>query len=203
MFDSWGGGIRELCERGFLNYTVEEKRTFCLSPDFQPIPEEEAKRELARRYFTHFAPATIHDAMYFFHAPAKEVKNWLSELPVIATECDGKTYYQIENGNAYDHDIPACVFLAGFDPLLLGYQKKESLYLSPEHIRNIFNLAGIVMPSVLLNGKIIGKWSYRNQKLTIEAFSPPNDAQKTVIREHAEALWHDLKAISFSQRRPS
>ncbi len=70
MFDSWGGGMRELCERGFLNYTVSEKKTFCLAPPFTPIPEEEAKLEMARRYFTNFGPATIHDAMYFFHATA-------------------------------------------------------------------------------------------------------------------------------------
>ena len=24
MFECWGGGIRELCERGFMNYTVQE-----------------------------------------------------------------------------------------------------------------------------------------------------------------------------------
>ena len=26
MFDQWGGGIRELCERGFMNYVVQEKK---------------------------------------------------------------------------------------------------------------------------------------------------------------------------------
>ena len=25
MFDQWGGGIRDLCERGFMNYAVQEK----------------------------------------------------------------------------------------------------------------------------------------------------------------------------------
>lgn len=26
MFDQWGGGVRELCERGFINYVVQEKK---------------------------------------------------------------------------------------------------------------------------------------------------------------------------------
>ena len=30
MFDQWGGGIRELCERGFMNYVVQEKKRFVL-----------------------------------------------------------------------------------------------------------------------------------------------------------------------------
>ena len=28
MFDPWGGGIRELCERGFMNYVVQERKAF-------------------------------------------------------------------------------------------------------------------------------------------------------------------------------
>ena len=38
MFDQWGGGVREMCERGFINYVVQEKKAFCLSPAFTPIP---------------------------------------------------------------------------------------------------------------------------------------------------------------------
>ena len=66
MFDPWGGGIRELCERGFMNYVVQEKKTFCLSPAFTPIPQEDAELEIARRYFTHYGPATIHDACLLY-----------------------------------------------------------------------------------------------------------------------------------------
>lgn len=33
---------------------------------------------------------------------------------------------------------------------MLDYQKKESICLPQEHLRGIFNLAGIVMPSILL-----------------------------------------------------
>lgn len=31
-----GGGVREMCERGFINYVVQEKKAFCLSPAFTP-----------------------------------------------------------------------------------------------------------------------------------------------------------------------
>ncbi len=198
MFDSWGGGIRELCERGFCTYTAEETKRFHLSPPFTPIPEEEAKLELARRYFSCYGPATIHDAMYFFHAPAREVKNWLSSLPVQSTACEGRTYYYIENGTVYDRKIPACIFLAGFDPLMLGYQKKESLYLEPENMRSIFNLAGIVMPAVLFRGQVIGKWKKKNGRLEIFLFRSIGGQEKAIICDSAEALWGTLHAISFT-----
>lgn len=197
MFDQWGGGVRELCERGFMNYVVQEKKAFCLSPEFTPIPEEEAKLEQARRYFTNFGPATIHDAMYYFHTTTTQVKQWLKQLPVRETECDGKTYYHIENGKSYNHEIPTCLFLAGFDQLMLGYEKKESLYLPQEHLRKIFNLAGIVMPSLLINGQVVGKWKMKNSKLNVELFNPISEKEKKLVKKKAEALWNDLKRIEI------
>lgn len=47
MFDQWGGGIRELCERGFMNYVVQEQKAYCLNPDFEPINENTARPELS------------------------------------------------------------------------------------------------------------------------------------------------------------
>lgn len=195
MFDSWGGGIRELCERGFMNHVVQEKKAFCLAPPYTPMGEAEAKLEIARRYFTHLAPATIHDAMYFLGAKQSEVKAWLAALPVMSTECEGKTYFYIENGMSPTSGIPDCVFLAGFDQLMLGYQKKESLYLPPEHLRGIFNLAGIVMPAVLLRGKVVGKWKRKAGKVTVTLFEPLFTADRRLIEAEAERLWDGQDAV--------
>jgi hypothetical protein len=197
MFEAWGGGMRELCERGFMNYAVQEKKAYTASPAFRPIPEEEAKLEIARRYFTNMGPATIHDAMYYMGTKQAEVKNWLKVLPVEAVECDGRTYYFIPNGKSYGHGIPPCIFLAGFDQLMLGYQKKESLYLPQEHLRGIFNLAGIVMPSVLLNGRVIGRWKKKNRKLTVTLFESVGVGEQKIIRDCAGALWKDIAHIDF------
>lgn len=197
MFDAWGGGIRELCERGFMHYVVQEKKEFCLSPEFVPIPEKQARLEMARRYFTHMAPATIHDAMYFFHVSAAQVKEWLKQLPVEAVQCGMKTYYYIENGSLYDGGLPECLFLAGFDQLMLAYDKKESLYLKAENIRGIFNLSGIVMPALMLDGQVVGKWKKKNKKLMIELFSDVGKKKKVLIRDKAERLWNDISAMNF------
>lgn len=197
MFESWGGGIRELCERGFMHYVVQEKKAYIASPEFTPIPEEEAKLEIARRYFTNMGPATIHDAMYYTGAKQAEVKNWLKVLPVDSFDCEGKTYYYIPNGKTYDKEIPPCIFLAGFDQLMLGYQKKESIYLPQEHLRGIFNLAGIVMPPILLHGKVVGKWKKKNGNLTCTLFETVSDREKKDICDAAEGLWRSIKKITF------
>ena len=197
MFDAWGGGIRELCERGFMHYVVQEKKAYIASPEFKPIPEEEAKLEIARRYFTNMGPATIHDAMYYTGAKQAEVKNWLKILPVVSIECEGKTYYYIPNEKIYDKEIPACIFLAGFDQLMLGYQKKESIYLPQEHLRGIFNLAGIVMPPILLNGKVVGKWKKKNANLTFTLFESITVKDRKIISNTAEEYWKEISKITF------
>lgn len=196
MFHPWGGGIRELCERGFMHGIMSEEKAYCLSSTFEPMTEDDAGLELARRYFAYMGPATIHDAMYFFRATAGQVKRWLSRLPVISVECQGKTYYYIENQISYDREMPRCLFLAGFDQLMLGYEKKESIYLSQEHLRKIFNLAGIVMPAVLVDGQVMGKWKKKDKKLTVEMFSRVDKGGENAIREAAEMLWgQDLKKL--------
>lgn len=199
MFDPWGGGIRELCERGFIHYLICDEKLFTLTPRVEPLDRETAQLELARRYFTYMAPATIHDAMYFFRVPSKQVKSWLNELPVTSVECCGKTFYYIENGTGFSGEMPRCVFLAGFDQLMLGYEKKESLYLAPEHLRGIFNLSGIVMPSLMLDGRIVGRWKRKTNKLTVELFMSIGRDDATAIRNKAEMLWEDLSHIDITE----
>ena len=193
LFDPWGGTIRALCEAGRLCHKVQEKKVYQLCPAFEPMAEEPARIELARRYFTHFGPATVKDAAYFFSTTQAKVKSWLKPLPVIETSLDGKSYFYIDNGLSAG-DLPNCLFLAGFDQLMLGYEKTESLFLPRAHMREIFNLAGIVRPAILVNGTVVGWWNLKNRKLKITLFSSVN---QKLISDTATALWNDLKQIEY------
>lgn len=193
LFDPWGGTIRALCETGRICHKVQEKKAYQLCPAFEPMTEEPARFELARRYFTHFGPATVKDTAYFFGTTQTKVKSWLKQLPVTETSLDGKSYFYINNG-LLSCKLPACLFLAGFDQLMLGYEKTESLFLPKEHMRDIFNLAGIVRPAVLVNGTVVGWWNLKNRKLKITLFSP---ADQKLISDAATRLWSDLKQIEY------
>ena len=193
LFDPWGGVIRAFCETGRICHKVQEKKAYQLCPAFEPMAEEPARIELARRYFTHFCPATVKDAAYFFGTTQTKVKSWLKQLPVCETTLDGKSYFYIDS-TLPDTEIPACLFLAGFDQLMLGYEKTESLFLPKEHMRDIFNLSGIVRPAILVNGTVVGWWNLKNRKLKITLFSP---ADRELISQSATGLWNDLKQIEY------
>ena len=191
LFDPWGGTIRALCEAGRLCHKVQEKKAYQLCPAFEPMAEEPACLELARRYFTHFGPATIKDAAYFFGTTQTKVKSWLNQLSVTETSLDGKSYFYIDNSLPAGN-VPDCLFLAGFDQLMLGYEKTESLFLPKEHMRDIFNLAGIVRPAILVNGSVVGWWNLKNRKLKVTLFSPTD---QKLLTNAATKLWGDLKEI--------
>ncbi len=197
MFEAWGGGMRELCERGFCNYVVHEKKAFCLSPEFVPISQEEAMLEICRRYLTHMAPATIHDICYYFKCSQKQAKEWLGQLPVQSIRVEDTEYFYLGELQEDYPEVPGCIFLAGFDQLLLAYEKQKSIYLPGEHLRGIFNLAGIVMPAVLLDGTVCGRWKRTGKKLEIAAFRELGKAERTKMEDAARELFGEMIRITI------
>ena len=189
MFHPWGGGMRELCERGFLCGTVSEEKAFRLCPAFTPMEEREALLEQTRRYFTNYGPASVRDAAYYFGTSQTEIKMRLARLPVEAAECEGQQLFSLQSGRASKQALPDCLFLAGFDPLMLGYEKKQSVFLMTEYLRGIFSLSGIVMPPVLLRGTVAGRWKRSGKRLLITQFRPFSQAECGFVEAAAAQLW--------------
>lgn len=188
LFDPWGGIIRALCESGKICHKVQESKAYQFCPAFEPMPREQAELELSRRYFTHFGPASIQDAAYFFGTPQTKVRQWLKQLPVAETALEGKCFYYLEQPLP-DAEISKCLFLAGFDQLMLGYEKKDSLFLPNTNLREIFTLSGIVRPAILINGTVAGWWNLKNKKLTVNLFE---EFDRSQIEEEADKLWPNV-----------
>ncbi len=194
LFDPWGGIVRALCEDGKLCHKATQEKAYRLCPDFVPMEKEDAQLELARRYFTHYGPATIRDAAWFFGCTQQTVKHWLSRLPVQQDQYESTPIYWLESGTYVPQDLPPCIFLAGFDPFLLGYDKKGSLFLPQEHLRSIYTLSGIVRPAVLLQGRVAGFWNVKGQNMTISLFASGSHA---LLHREAENAFPGLRAISI------
>lgn len=193
LFDPWGGIIRALCESGKLCHKVQQKKAYALCPPFTPMEELPARKEMLHRYFTYFGPATVKDAAYFFGTTQTNIKSWMSDLPLAETTPEDKPYFCIDSPSPSE-SMPECLFLAGFDQLMLGYEKTENPFLPREHLRDIFNLAGIVRPAILIHGTVAGWWNLKNGKLRVTCFTP---ADQNLIAETATQRWPDLKEIQF------
>lgn len=192
-FNPWGGLIAELANIGLIAFRVdmaderrpdETKRYRLLAP-FAPMAESAAKLELVRRYFTHYGPATLRDAAYFFHWTQSEIKALLAKLPVDSAEYGGQTHFFLPTAEP-QCDLPEVLLLAGFDPLMLGYRKEDNPFLPGEHLRGIFSLAGIVHPAILLHGRVVGRWKEKNGRVELTAFAPLSAAEKALAAQAAE-----------------
>ena len=62
-------------------------------------------------------------------------------------------------------------------------------FLPPEHLRGIFNLAGIVNPAILLHGRVVGKWKEKNGTVELTAFEDIPDAERDAIIEEVIRLF--------------
>ncbi len=195
LFDPWGGIIRALCEAGVIVHAVSEKKAYRLCPPFEPMARDAAMQELARRYFLHYGPATVCDAAYFFRWTQADVKRQLDSLPAKTTVCDGKTYYYIEEKPLMQNEMPVCIFLAGFDPLMLGYDKQDNPFLPKEHLRSVFSLSGIVVPTVLLRGRVVGRWKRTGKTLRIVLFEPLGRQGREEIEAQAARAFGSLARI--------
>lgn len=190
VFDGWGGVIRMLAEGGHLCVSAAENRAYVRCPVFSPMDLRQAHLELLRRYVTHYGPVSLHDMMYFFRWTQRELKGLLADLPAKALDCAGTTYYYIVAPDRLP-PLPRCIFLAGFDPLMLGYEKKESPFLPPAHMKRIFNNTGIVFPALLLDGSVQGKWKEDDKYITLTPFADWNKTQSAAIQKMEKSLWPD------------
>lgn len=194
VFNSWGGTLRALAETGQITHKVGEDKAFQLCPPFVPMGEEAARLEMARRFFS-MGPATVKDAAYFFGKPQREVRQWMERLPLTHARVDGRDCFWLDDGRMDWPDVPECLFLAGFDQLMLSYLKTESIFLPEEYIRGIFSLSGIVMAPILLRGKVAGRWKEKHGTLTLTTFGNWSGGDKKAALTAAEKLWTPKKVI--------
>ena len=154
------------------------------------MTKADALRALMRRYLTHYGPVTVQDAAYFFGLPQRELLPVIESLSPQELICKGKIFYSLGDINITG-DLSCCRFLAGFDPLMLGYEKRSNPFLPEEALRGVFTLAGIVRPSILLDGKIVGVWKRRGKAVELTWLMPLQALQRKRIEEEALRIFGD------------
>ena len=199
LFNGWGGLLRAMAEAGMICYQPREEKVFRRCPPFIPMDREAAELELARRYFAHFGPATVGDAAYYFHTSQKQVRAWLGELPVETASWGGRDCFFLDDCRRDFPDVPDCVLLAGFDQLMLGYEKKESVFLPQEHLRGIFNRSGIVLPCLLLEGQAAGQWKVSGKTCAVTPFRALKAREKKAAEREVRRWFPAVERVAWEE----
>lgn len=195
LFDPWGGIFRALCSAGIICHSAAAVRHFVLCGSFEPMKKAKAVPLLLERYFRAYGPASVADASYFFGMSQRAIKAHMNDMELTRFKYGSRELFCAGNEPEDLPDIPKCVFLAGFDPLMLGYRKTDSIFIKAEHIREIFSRAGIVFPSLLIDGRVAGRWKLENGGLKVFAFETLSSESRNAIERCALETWDIIKSI--------
>jgi hypothetical protein len=136
------------------------------------VSTDEALMELASRYFTSHGPATIKDYVQWSGLRISDAKKGIvlaSSSRLVTEEIDGKTYFMSRNETSTDeasvHLLPA------FDEYVLGYNDRSAI-LGNEKTQQLLKAAritfahpnGIFLPTIVIDGQIVGTWKCKNEK---------------------------------------
>ena len=184
-------------------------------PEKARISESEAGRILLRRYLGSYGPATVRDFSKWTGFSSPEAKAvWESlEEELAEVSVEGREAFILrQDGDelAASHlDDETVRLLPNFDPYLLAHADKNHLVTS-RYYKRVYRQAGWVSPVVLLNGRVIGTWSYarRGKRLSLEVtpFENFSSLTRTRVEEEAAGLGGLLETpyeIKFRQPKGS
>ena len=180
-------------------------------PEQTKVSESEAGRILLRRYLGSYGPATVRDFSKWTGFSSPEAKAvWESleeELAEVSVE-GGKAFILREDldelaDSRLGHETVR--LLPNFDSYLLAHADKNHL-VGARYYKRVYRQQGWVSPVVLLNGRVIGTWSYarRGKRLSLEVAPFENFSRliRTRVEEEAAGLGGLLETpweITFRQ----
>jgi hypothetical protein len=195
-----------LAQEGFLCFGPREGRqaTFALLEEWTPnarrLGRDEALAELALRYFTSHGPATVKDFAWWSGLRSADARAGLEAVASrLAREtADGVTFWMAPELAA--ERASAAHLLPGFDEYLLGYTDRSAV-LDARHAPKIIpGNNGVFMPTVVLDGQVVGTWKRAPRKkaltITLAPFARATKAFARALEPAAERLgaFHGLPA---------
>lgn len=183
-FSSWGGILKDLNYDGKIYFSKYNKSDFSLNREnlLDDIACFSYGSELAKRYFSFYAPATLSDFCHWTGVTHSLGKQWFlaieNDLSYIMDD-KKKKYYYIEKIDENINELPKCVFLGGFDPIIVAY-KNKSRWLKPEYYDKIFLKNGFIHNIILLDGMAEAVWKIDKCVLKITLFEKSSEKQDII-----------------------
>jgi hypothetical protein len=143
-----------------------KQQTFVLFDDWIPSfprrTREEARAELARRYFRGHGPATIADFAWWSGLAKTEARMAVRDAGRdIVEERIGEETYWRSPGSGTTRPSPSrarAFLLPAFDELLVGYADRSAMLLDRAHAARVDDSGGILSPTIVLDARVVGTW---------------------------------------------
>ena len=154
-------------------------------PGAGTMERDEARAELARRYFTSRGPATLQDFVWWSGLPVAEARAGLEAVKSSLTRetIQSQTYWN-RSFQAERETSSKVYLLPGFDEYLLSY-KDRSASLDAVHGKIPAPPNGALRPTIMTGGRIVGTWKRTIRKGTVvivsNSFTPLTAAEDSAF----------------------
>lgn len=149
----------------------QNKLTYALLSEKVPVRKllsrEESLFELATRYFTSHAPATLRDFIWWSGLSVSEARKAVEMIrPFFFSETIDGVEYLFRNDQPDIFQNDSLYLLPAFDELLIGYTNRSATINSVDNPKAISN-NGMFRPIIVENGRVTGVWKRTTQKMKI------------------------------------
>ena len=166
--------------------------------DLESVTPQEARAWLVHRYLAAFAPAALDDVQWWTGFSKGETEEALEALKPavveVAVEGLGDGYLMLADdaqrlSGFSPPDDPYVFFLPDLDPYIMGYQDRRR-FMAPGHRTKIFDRAGNAVPTVWVNGQVVGAWGQRKNdgKVIYGLFEPVGEEERALLEDEAQRL---------------
>ena len=165
----------------------------------QALGGEAALAELARRYLGAYGPATAGDLAAWSGLPMSGIRTVWREIASQFREVDvsGSSAWLPERHMEWLDELampattPMVRLLPSFDLYMLGYRDRRMVV--PERYAKRVNAGGgIVHPTMLLNGRVVGTWKSESKKDGIEVIVEPFERIEAEVYSGLEVEVEDV-----------
>ena len=157
------------------------------APEGKLMPRDEAAAELARRYFISRGPATLADFVWWSGLGAAEARAGLEAVKteLVEESRDGEAFWLAGGAAAGQARASSRAYLLpGFDEYLLSYRDR-SASLAPVDAKRLKPANGMLNPTVVLGGRVIGVWKRTFSKgrvvIAVRSFAPLTAGQTRAV----------------------
>jgi Winged helix DNA-binding domain len=202
LLSGWGALLKPSARRGDLAFGPNRGRnvTF-VRPDrwlggLRRVDEEDAQREVVRRFLAAYGPASADDLRRWLGMSVAKLKRMLRALEAELVEVE----VAASPASLLAADLAelkaarrakSARLLPAFDPYVVGFRPR-SLLVDPEHEAKIFRPQAWFSPVVLVDGRAAGTWERerrgRKLEVRVEPFAPLSAAARRAIAKEADRL---------------
>lgn len=150
-------------------------------PDAPDGPRgDDALAELARRYFAAYSPATAADFTVWSGVPSARA------ITLIADELTPADVYG-RPGYRLGEVEPArgVALLPAFDNYLLGHRDRP--FIADQWRREVY-VGGVIRPTVLLDGRVVGRWRRDGGVVDVRMFEPASARARARIEDEVDDI---------------